>query len=146
MHHSGRSLRRFAVTITAVLALFFAAGTAVWAAPGWLPLPFDDKAAPEEAPEPWYELSSDGTQLTVSLTDKQSSCSWKYGVSEPDVLALASREDEYQRWTVTFAPTGLAAGDVRLTFHYLAGQGEKPLSVRTLDLSVGEDRRISLAE
>ncbi len=134
---------RFLLFVSMLLVM--AALAAAFAAPGIFAARAE-AAGPSPAPEEWYSLNEDGTVLTVSLKDAQPSYMWKYGTSEPNIIQMSDRHDEFHRWTVDFTPAGKETGDVQLTFHYLVNFDEKPLSIRTLSIHVDDDYRISLAE
>ena len=111
----------------------------------------------EELPEvPWYELSGEGTILTVRLPgNNKDGMDWEFEISNPDALELITHEviegesegmaGAPTTYVASFMSTASAENTVSLILRYASDDpSEAAFSTRVLELNVSADNVISI--
>ena len=105
----------------------------------------------------WYELSGDGTILTVRLPgNSKDGMDWEFEISKPDALELITQEviegesegmaGSPTTYVGSFMSTAFAENKVSLILRYVTGDAnEAPFATRVLELNVSSENVISVA-
>lgn len=115
----------------------------------------DSVPVPEAEEKPYYRLSEDGRQLTVSLYSNPSTgYSWQWGADKKDCIYLLfddfiSDENGLNTgvggmYEAKFCPTMVNFGEVQLVLSYERTWEAEPISTHVLKLSIDQNGTITV--
>ena len=93
--------------------------------------------AATDAADSWYEISADGTVVTVRLP-LEAGLSWTAEISDDTLMELITEETENDLYVASFKAVDGQIGDVSLIFNLTDDTAEAARRTRVLEMTLGE--------
>ena len=104
-----------------------------------------EQAAPAETAEPetWYELSAEGTVVTVRLPQEEG-LAWTTEISDDTLMELITQEEEGGLYVASFKAVDNQIGDVSLIFNLTDNTADAAHRTRVLEFTLGQEGQLNL--
>ena len=99
--------------------------------------------AATDAADSWYEISADGTVVTVRLP-LEAGLSWTAEISDDTLMELITEETENDLYVASFKAVDGQIGDVSLIFNLTDDTAEAARRTRVLEMTLGEGGQLNL--